>query len=101
MLRDFIPSKLYDAMALGLPAIVAAAGEPQRLVEQSGCGVAVPPEDGPALAAAIRGIMDDPARAAAMGRAGRQAARNLVRSRQIERLESILTDVAKGRQCAA
>jgi glycosyltransferase involved in cell wall biosynthesis len=101
LLRNFIPSKLYDAMALGRPAIVAAAGEPQRLVEQGGCGVAVPPEDGPALAAAIRAIMDDPVRAAAMGRAGRQVARNLVRSRQIERLESILTDVAKGRRCAA
>ena len=101
VLRDFIPSKLYDAMALGRPAIVAAAGEPHRLVEQTGCGLAIPPENGRALAAAIRRIIDDPAAAAEMGRAGREAAQNLVRSRQIQRLESILTEVAGGRQCAA
>lgn len=101
VLHDFIPSKLYDAMALGRPAIAAAAGEPHRLVEQTRCGIATHPEDGPELAAAVRRLMREPATAAAMGEAGRKAARDLVRSRQVERLESILTEVSNGRRCAA
>lgn len=101
VLRDFIPSKLYDAMALGLPALVAAAGEPHRLVRESGCGVATGPEDGRGLADAIRLLMNDPGKAAAMGEAGRVAAQDLLRSQQVKRLESVLADAAGGPRCAA
>lgn len=97
LLQDFIPSKLYDAMALGRPALVAAAGEPHALVRRTGAGVAVGPEDGPGLAAAIRRLREDPDAARAMGAAGREAARDLVRSRQVERLEDILLSVGTSR----
>ena len=94
VLESFVPSKLYDAMAVGRPAIVAAAGEPAALVMESGAGVVVPPEDGPALAAAIRSLAGDRDSAAAMGTAGRRAARGHARSLQIERLESVLIEAA-------
>jgi glycosyltransferase involved in cell wall biosynthesis len=97
LLRDFIPSKLYDAMALGRPALVAAAGEPHDLVESAGAGLAVAPEDGPGLAAAIERLRTDPDGARAMGDAGRLAARDLVRSRQVERLETVLIAAAGSR----
>lgn len=90
LLADFVPSKLYDAMAIGRPAIVAADGEAAALVRDCGAGIAIPPEDGAALADAIRGLARDPQRAAALGEAGRHAAREHARSRQIERLEQTL-----------
>lgn len=96
LLRDFIPSKLYDAMALGRPALVAAAGEPHALVAETDCGIAVRPEDGEDLAVAVRRLLADPAAAEAMGAAGRRAAPRFLRSAQVERLEAVLADAVAG-----
>lgn len=80
MLRDLpifegaLPTKLLEAMAAGRPVLLAARGEAARLVETEACGVVVPPEDPRALAAALAALAADPARRAAMGTAGRQAA---------------------------
>jgi glycosyltransferase involved in cell wall biosynthesis len=97
LLADFVPSKLYDAMAVGRPAIVAAHGEAAALLRGSGAGIAIAPEDGPALAEAIRALAHDPHRAAALGEAGRRAAPEHARSLQIGRLERILADAAGAR----
>jgi glycosyltransferase involved in cell wall biosynthesis len=94
VLADFIPSKLYDGMAAGRPVIVAAAGEAARLVEETGCGLVTEPEDGEGLAAAVRALAGDRERAGALGAAGRAAAPDHVRSRQIERVEAVLAQVA-------
>lgn len=94
LLADFIPSKLYDAMAVGRPALVAARGEAAALTRELGCGLEVAPEDGEDLARAIRRLRDDPELAAQLGVAGRAAAGEHVRSRQIERLEKVLLDTA-------
>lgn len=97
LLDDFVPSKLYDAMAVGRPAIVAARGEAAALVRASNAGIAIPSEDGPALADVVRTLARDPGRAAALGEAGRQAAHDHARSRQIERLETVLAGAAASR----
>ena len=94
LLRDFIPSKLYDAMALGVPALVAAPGEPHALVQETAAGLPVQAEDGASLAEAVERLRRDPASAALMGDNGRRAARGLVRSRQVERLEAVLREAA-------
>lgn len=94
LLRDFIPSKLYDAMAVGRPVLVAADGEPRRLVETARCGISVRPEGGAMLADAVRRLRSDPALAQELGAAGRLAARDFVRSRQVERLERVLLEAA-------
>jgi glycosyltransferase involved in cell wall biosynthesis len=94
LLGDFIPSKLYDAMAVGRPAIVAGRGEGPALIEATGAGVVVGPEDGPALAAAVRSLMADPAGRARMAAAGRTAARGLTRSAQLDELEGVLERAA-------
>lgn len=94
LLRDFIPSKLYDAMALGRPALVAAAGEPSALIAETGAGIAVSPEDGDDLAAAAGRLAADPELALTMGAAGRAAAPRFVRSRQLDELERLLLEAA-------
>lgn len=70
-----LPNKAFDYLGAGRPIIAAApAGELTRMVEAAGCGVAVPPEDGAALADAIRDIAADPERAREMGASGRRYA---------------------------
>lgn len=97
LLEDFIPSKLYDAMAVGRPAIVAAGREAAALVHETGCGLVVPPEDGAAMAEAVRALAADPIHARELGAAGRRAARPLARSRQLDRLERILAAAGDAR----
>lgn len=70
-IRDSLPTKLFDALALGCPVVVSAAGEARRVVEESGGGIAVEPGDGAALAEAIVALAGDPARRAACAAAGR------------------------------
>jgi glycosyltransferase involved in cell wall biosynthesis len=48
------PSKAFPAWAAGLPVIFCGEGEMAGVVAASGAGVTVPPEDGAALAAAVR-----------------------------------------------
>ncbi len=62
-----------EAMACGLPVVANAAGALPEVVGADGsAGRLVPPRDAHALAAAIRKVLEDPARTAAMGRAARQ-----------------------------
>jgi colanic acid biosynthesis glycosyl transferase WcaI len=49
-----IPSKLFEAMGMGIPVVMSLPnGEATRIVEETGCGVVVPPEDPEALARAL------------------------------------------------
>lgn len=89
----FVPSKMIDFLASGRPVVLAAAGEPARLLSASGGGIAVPPEDPAALARAIRWLVEHPAEAERMGRAGSAFARRRLREVQAERLEQLLYDV--------
>jgi glycosyltransferase involved in cell wall biosynthesis len=90
---DFVPSKLIDFMAAGKPVLLAAAGEPARLLEAAGGGIAVAPEDPQALADAARWLAAHPREAAKMGTRGRAFARSRLRSVQAARLEQVLLDV--------
>jgi len=69
---DSLPTKIFDALALGCPIVCCANGEARAFIELSGGGVAVPPGDGVALAAALREMFADPARRAACAEAGRK-----------------------------
>ena len=90
---DFVPSKMVDYMASGRPVIVSAAGESARILERSGGGVAIPPEDPDALVEAVRRLARDGAEAAQMGARGRAFAGTRLRSTQAERLEQVLFEV--------
>ncbi len=55
-----LPSKLTNMLASGRPVVVTAAPGTGLAREVDGCGLVVPPEDGPALATAIEHLLDDP-----------------------------------------
>jgi glycosyltransferase involved in cell wall biosynthesis len=96
-LADFIPSKLYDAMAVGRPVLVAARGETAAIVITERCGLAIEPEDGRALAQAVLELHHDRYSAREMGRSGRAAAVRYLRSAQVARLEEVLSAAAAER----
>ena len=68
-----VPSKTYSILAAGRPVIAAidAGTEIPKLLDSSGGGIVVEPDDPAAFVAAVRQLVDDPDGAAAMGRRGR------------------------------
>jgi glycosyltransferase involved in cell wall biosynthesis len=63
-----------EAMACGRPVVASRVGGIPEFVVDGETGVLVPPGDPRELSAAVHGLLDDPERRAAMGRAGRQRA---------------------------
>lgn len=59
-----------EAMACGVPVVVSAVGGMLDTVVDGGTGALVPARDPAAMAAAIRGFLDDPARRAQCGARG-------------------------------
>ncbi len=70
-LAEGISNTILEAMATGLPVIAADVGGNVELVVPGETGEIVPPADAETLAASLARLATDPARAAAMGRAGR------------------------------
>jgi D-inositol-3-phosphate glycosyltransferase len=66
-----------EAMACGVPVVASAVGGMLDSVAHGETGLLVPPQDPAALAAALGGLLADPARRAAYGRAGVRRARSL------------------------
>lgn len=54
----FIPSKLYDFLACARPVILMVSGEAREVIEASGGGISVAPEDAAGLAKAVLELMD-------------------------------------------
>lgn len=72
LFKGALPSKLFESMGMGVPVILAAAGEAEALVKHAGGGLCVPPEDPAALADAILFLKDHPDSRVEMGRNARQ-----------------------------
>ncbi len=70
-----LPSKLTNMLASGRPTIATAAPGSGLYDEIDGCGIAVPPDDAAALAAAIAALAADPAQRSRLGEASRHRAR--------------------------
>lgn len=66
------PAKIFPVMAAGLPVIYSGGGETARLIVGADAGVVAEPADPQALANACIAVLDDPLRAAEMGRHGRR-----------------------------
>ena len=60
LFQTVIPSKLFECMGMGLPVLHGVRGESAEIVERTGCGIVVPPEDPAALLANIVALRDRP-----------------------------------------
>lgn len=65
---------IMESMTAGKPVVATRVGGNPELVQDGVTGLVVPPADSAALGEAIGALLDDPARAAAMGAAARQIA---------------------------
>ena len=72
LFKTVIPTKLLEYMACERPVIIAVDGQARRLVEETGAGVFVEPEDSSDLVRAIQALAADPGQRCRMGVSGRQ-----------------------------
>jgi glycosyltransferase involved in cell wall biosynthesis len=70
------PLKLYEYLACGRPVVASDVPGVREVLSNSGAGIIVPTDDDQALSAALVSLLEDPARANAMGNAGRTFAVN-------------------------
>lgn len=70
-----LPSKLTNMLISGRPVVATAEPGTGLAAEVEGCGIVTPPADALALAGAVSALVDDPARATALGAAAAERAR--------------------------
>lgn len=94
LFETVIPSKMFEAMGMGVPLLIACPeGEATGIVRDTGAGEVVAPEDPEALAASVAGLADDRGRVAALGMAGLRSAPRFSRDRLAARMLDHLHDV--------
>ncbi len=76
LFETVIPSKLFEAMALGIPVVLGARGESLSIVNEYHCGIGIRPENTVDLAAAIRKLQADRNACKIMGANGQRAIRH-------------------------
>jgi glycosyltransferase involved in cell wall biosynthesis len=75
-LHEGLPYTLLEAMALGIPVIASRVGGLAEVIEDGRTGLLLPPEDAPALAAAIRQLQRDAGLRARLGAAALEIQRS-------------------------
>lgn len=89
--RSVIPSKLFEACAMGIPVLYAGPdGEAGALIRENGMGATLPPEDPMALAAQIRHWMANPTLHAKVAEANLKARHAFGRKAQAEACLGVL-----------
>ncbi len=87
---------LLEAMACGRPGVAYRFGAPAEAIVDGATGLLVPEGEGEALAAALRDLLGDPARARAMGAAARSRVASLyTEAARAEALERFLERVLR------
>ena len=93
---DVIPSKIFEATAMGLPILlVAPSGEASEIVEGEGVGIAIRAGAPALLAEAVRRMRGDPTALARFARCSAEAARRHSRQSQAEDMLRVLTAVSR------
>ena len=95
LFKGALPSKLFEALGAGVPVIGALDGEARRLVQRSGGGLVVEPENPANVAEAILQLSRDPLLCKRLGERGRNyVASHYDRKVIAERFESLLVRFA-------
>lgn len=89
---------LVMAMALGKPIVATAVGGVPELLAEGRAGLLVPPADPGALAEAIATLLRDPARARALGQAGRERAASYSAESMLAALAALYRDLMESRR---
>ncbi|MBC8102730.1 MAG: glycosyltransferase family 4 protein [Cytophagales bacterium] len=86
---------VIEAMAEGVPVIASDGGGVREIIEQDVSGLRTPMGDADALAEALRGLLNDPARASRLARAGHTRVRaDFTAARNARGIEAVYDDLA-------
>ncbi len=96
--KEVIPSKMFEALAMGLPLLmVLPKGEASDIAERERVGLWVPPEDPDALAQAARTLAGQPELCRGMTVRTKDIAEKYSREKQARRMLAVLRVAAEGR----
>ncbi len=101
LFQTVIPSKIFEILAMSRPLVLSVDGEARSIVEASGGGIFVPPEDSARMREAILNLASDRERCAAMGVAGRRFVIESFDRRRLARQYLALLEQVAGRASAA
>lgn len=94
---DNFPTKVYEYMAAGLPAVLTDAPYVSGFMKKTPFGICVDPENAEEIAEAITYLLDHPDVAESMGKAGQKAAREQLNwSIEEQKLFSFYKEVING-----
>ena len=89
-LWEGLPLTILEAMAAGRPVVASRIGGIVEAVSEGETGLLVPPKDPVALEEAMYSLLSNPAKAAAMGQAGRErVARHFTLERMVQEIAVI------------
>jgi glycosyltransferase involved in cell wall biosynthesis len=94
LFRAVIPSKIFEAMAAGVPTLLGVEGEAAGIITDAGAGLLFEPENAGALAEAVTRLAENPDLAKSLGANGRRAAaehydRRVIAARYLELLQRV------------
>ncbi len=92
---ETFPLCILEAMAASLPVVATRVGSLQEMVVDQETGILVDPGDADAFARALERVLEQPERARAMGKAGRERVlRNFDRRSMVEKTARLLRQLA-------
>jgi glycosyltransferase involved in cell wall biosynthesis len=94
LFETVIPSKLFEAMGMGVPIVMGVAGEAAGIVRKEQCGIAVAPESAEEIGVALKALAADKALAKSLSEAGLAAAQRYTRPTLAARMLGVLGSVA-------
>ncbi len=93
---DALPTKVFEYMAAGLPVVASPLPALREIVEGSGGGICVNPDQPQEVAAAIRHLLENPQEAQAMGQKGMAAvAQRYHWSQEAAKLRTLYRELAE------
>ena len=93
-----IPSKIFESMGMGLPIVISCpAGEATGIIQSTGSGVVVPPENSATLAAGILELYDNREHLGNLAQASAGAAKTYDRAQQARLMLASLASAAARR----
>ena len=100
-LPDTMPSKVYEALASGVPLIVSKGCEAEALVNEHGVGHAFAPLDSAELASTVLALANRSGGTEEMSGRARELSRQFDLDRIASRAEAVLAAVASGKPLPA
>ncbi len=94
LFESVIPSKIFEAMGMGLPILIALPeGEATAIIRQTATGIVVPPEQPELLSQAITDLRDQPETLEKLRQANIAAAPQFSRKQQAEKMLTVFQRV--------